>query len=54
MIVGRGRDCQLRIPVADVSRQHCKFSLKDGGVYLQDLGSSNGTQVAGKSIPTGQ
>ncbi|MEE3284785.1 MAG: FHA domain-containing protein [Planctomycetota bacterium] len=52
-IVGRGRDCQLRIPVADVSRQHCEFTLKDGAVYLRDLGSSNGTQIGGRTIPTG-
>jgi pSer/pThr/pTyr-binding forkhead associated (FHA) protein len=53
-IVGRGKDCQLRIPLADVSRQHCQFTLKDEQLFVRDLGSSNGTQIAERTIPTGK
>lgn len=53
-VVGRGKDCQLRIPVADVSRQHCRFTLEDQRLLIRDLGSSNGTQLGDKSIPSGK
>ena len=52
-VVGRGKDCQLRIPVADVSRQHCRFTLKEQRLLVRDLGSSNGTQLGDKTIPSG-
>jgi hypothetical protein len=42
-VVGRREDCDLRIPLGDVSRKHCRI-IKDGdAVRLEDLGSSNGT-----------
>jgi len=49
-VVGRREDCDLRIPLSDVSRKHCRF-IADGDVLrLEDLGSSNGTYVNGKRI----
>lgn len=53
-VVGRGQDCQLRIPVADVSRRHCQFTIDGDRLLLRDLGSSNGTQLDDKSIPVGK
>ena len=53
-VVGRGSDCQLRIPVADVSRQHCRFTLEDQRLLIRDLGSSNGTQLGDNTIPSGK
>ncbi len=52
-VVGRGKECQLRIPVADVSRRHCQFTIDGERLLLQDLGSANGTQLAGRTIPAG-
>lgn len=49
-IVGRRQDCGLRIPTADVSRQHCEVSLVGNDLTVRDLGSSNGTYVNGKRI----
>jgi len=49
-IVGRKADCDLRIPLAEVSRKHCHFVLHPDRVVLQDLGSSNGTYVNNKRI----
>lgn len=43
IVVGRTNDCDLRIPLSSVSRQHCEFRLENGQFKLQDLGSSNGT-----------
>jgi len=42
-VIGRREDCDLRIPLSDVSRKHCRL-IKDGDTLrLEDLGSSNGT-----------
>jgi pSer/pThr/pTyr-binding forkhead associated (FHA) protein len=42
-VVGRTNNCDLRIPLSSVSRQHCEIMIADGKVKLRDLGSSNGT-----------
>ncbi len=42
-IIGRREDCDLRIPLGEVSRKHCRL-IKDGDILkLEDLGSSNGS-----------
>jgi pSer/pThr/pTyr-binding forkhead associated (FHA) protein len=50
-IVGRSADCQLRIASAEVSRRHCQLLLRPDGVYLEDLGSANGTFLDGVRVP---
>jgi len=41
----------MRLPGdATVSRQHCLIELEDEGVWVQDLGSLNGTHVNGEKI----
>jgi pSer/pThr/pTyr-binding forkhead associated (FHA) protein len=42
-VIGRRNDCDLRIPLSSVSRQHCELAFEDGQLTLRDLGSSNGT-----------
>jgi predicted component of type VI protein secretion system len=42
-VVGRKNNCDLRIPLSSVSRQHCEIRLDGDAVKLRDLGSSNGT-----------
>ncbi len=49
-VVGRQHGCELRVPVASVSRQHCAITLDNGSVKVRDLGSSNGTFVNGEKI----
>lgn len=49
-VVGRREDCDLRIPLGEVSRKHCRL-VKDGdAVRLEDLGSSNGTFHNGERV----
>jgi pSer/pThr/pTyr-binding forkhead associated (FHA) protein len=49
-VVGRREDCDLRIPLGEVSRKHCRL-IKDGDVMkLEDLGSSNGTFHNGERV----
>ena len=44
-VIGRQEDCQIRIPIAGVSRQHCEILVRDGSITIKDLGSSNGTYL---------
>lgn len=43
VVIGRKVNCDLRIPLTAVSRQHCEITVDDGQVSVKDLGSSNGT-----------
>jgi pSer/pThr/pTyr-binding forkhead associated (FHA) protein len=49
-VVGRHRECGLRIPCAEVSRRHCILRLRDGILHLEDLGSLNGVYVNGERV----
>jgi hypothetical protein len=49
-IIGRRNDCDLCIPVGDVSRKHCRLIKTDDAAKIEDLGSSNGTYVNGQRI----
>jgi len=54
-IVGRRKDCDLRIRSAEVSRRHCLLSFQDGVLHVEDLDSVNGTflnkqRVSGRLI----
>ena len=42
-VIGRREDCDLRIPLGDVSRKHCRFIADNETLKIEDLGSSNGT-----------
>src|SRR5688500_1083126 len=49
-VIGRSHGNTVRIPSAEVSRQHCRLSKKDGVVWVRDLGSVNGTSLNGMRI----
>ncbi len=49
-LIGRKNDCDVRIPLTEVSRHHAEFLIKDGEVVLKDLGSANGTFVNNKRV----
>ncbi|HTV47429.1 MAG TPA: FHA domain-containing protein [Phycisphaerae bacterium] len=42
-IIGRGNDCDLQIPLLNISRKHCQIKVQGNTVMVEDLGSSNGT-----------
>jgi pSer/pThr/pTyr-binding forkhead associated (FHA) protein len=51
LILGRSRSCTLRLPGdATVSRQHCLIEIDPTGIWVQDLGSLNGTHINGQKI----
>lgn len=52
-MVGRHSDNDCRLPLAFISRRHCRFTRDDEDVLVQDLESYNGTFVNGTpaSVP---
>src|SRR5262245_7781481 len=53
-IVGRREGCDLRIPSGEVSRRHCRLSVRDGVLMVEDLHSSNGTFLNGMRVTDNQ
>lgn len=51
--VGSGVEVEMRLEHPTVSRRHARLEPREGGVWLSDLGSSNGTRVAGKLLTEG-
>lgn len=52
-VVGRQPDCDIRIPIMLVSRQHCKIHNDGQQLRIEDLGSSNGTYLNSEKIMEG-
>jgi pSer/pThr/pTyr-binding forkhead associated (FHA) protein len=50
LVLGRHSEADLRMPMPDVSRRHCRFVHSAGGWELIDLGSLNGVYVNGARV----
>ncbi|XXX82515.1 sigma 54-interacting transcriptional regulator [Sorangium sp. So ce134] len=50
VVIGRTAPASLRIEDPTLSRAHARFSLAGGRVRVEDLGSRNGTRVAGRRV----
>jgi len=50
MLVGRHSEADVRLPLPDVSRRHCRFVFEDGEWRVIDLQSLNGVYVNGEQI----
>jgi Domain of unknown function (DUF4388)/FHA domain len=50
VVLGRSRECEVRLPDADTSRRHAKIVCSAGRFVLHDLGSTNGTFVNGERV----
>ena len=50
VIVGRAPDSGVPLLDGEVSRQHARFRVETGRVQVEDLESTNGTQVNGLSV----
>jgi pSer/pThr/pTyr-binding forkhead associated (FHA) protein len=48
--VGRAPECQLRLEEASLSRKHARLVPTDGGVIIEDLGSTNGSFLNGERV----
>ena len=49
-VFGRGENCDIQIPLENVSRRHCEVSFTGQEVKVKDLASSNGTYVNNKRV----
>ncbi|MCE0484932.1 MAG: FHA domain-containing protein [Methylacidiphilales bacterium] len=52
-LIGRNPACDLTIPHASISRQHCLLQITDRGVHIKDLDTTNGTMVNGIALKEG-
>jgi hypothetical protein len=49
-VVGRGADAAVWIDAPGVSRHHAQIVIRQGEATLEDLGSKNGTYIAGHRV----
>jgi len=47
-ILGRSRECRVRIDSARVSRRHARITIDGDAALIEDCGSTNGTWVGGQ------
>jgi len=52
-LIGRRNDCDIRIPLTEVSRHHTELRIERDQVLIKDMGSSNGTFVNNKRVQSG-
>jgi hypothetical protein len=50
LVIGRLPDCDVVLADSNVSRRHAEIRRKDDGVFVVDLGSTNGTRVNGTRV----
>ncbi len=50
LLIGRAEECDIRPLSEDVSRRHCQVTVEPTQVWVEDLGSRNGTFVNGAKI----
>jgi predicted component of type VI protein secretion system len=53
-LIGRDATCQLRPASQAVSKQHCAIHIRNGQVWIEDFGSTNGTVLNDIPISGGQ
>ena len=51
-LIGRAFNSDIRLDDIHVSRAHAALEVRDGGVWLEDLGSSGGTLVNSEELTT--
>jgi pSer/pThr/pTyr-binding forkhead associated (FHA) protein len=50
LLLGRHSEADLRMPLPDVSRRHCRFVYSAAGWEVIDVGSLNGVYVNGDRV----
>jgi hypothetical protein len=52
--IGRSRDCSFVLDYTEISRLHARCYSDHLNIFLEDLGSTNGTFVNGRRLETGE
>jgi pSer/pThr/pTyr-binding forkhead associated (FHA) protein len=50
VVLGRSRDCDIRISDPNVSRRHAEIRQEGSNYWVVDLGSTNGIAVNGHAL----
>jgi pSer/pThr/pTyr-binding forkhead associated (FHA) protein len=50
IMIGRGADCQIILDDDYVSTRHARVVSGENGIYVEDMGSTNGSYVNGQRI----
>ena len=50
VVLGRSRECDIRVPDANVSRRHAELRQEGATYWIVDLDSTNGTEVNGRRV----
>ena len=50
IMIGRGADCQIILDDDYVSTRHARVVSAENGIYVEDMGSTNGSYVNGQRI----
>jgi len=53
-VIGRDPECDITLPLDHLSRKHVALEVRSGLLFLQDLGSSNGTFLNGQKVTSSQ
>lgn len=53
-VLGRGKDCDIEVNEDLISRKHLKISLEHDIIFIEELGSSNGSWFNTKKLETGK
>lgn len=54
LLLGRDPQCDVVIPNRQISRRHARVYPQERGVWVEDLGSKNGTFLNGERLEPGQ
>ena len=54
LFLGRNSDNDVVLPASAIANKHARLVLKDGRLYLEDLGTALGTYLWDKKIPANQ
>src|SRR6202795_3603007 len=49
-VIGRGDSSDVQLQATSVSRSHLNVELKNGEIWIKDLGSSSGTILNGRKL----
>lgn len=53
-VLGRGKECDIEINEDLISRKHIKISMEDNTLYVEEMGSSNGSWLNSQKLVVGK